>query len=79
MGKKNFFLQELKYGSTLEDSIHSAYEITSKQLINLLFTKYKFKEHLIAIKQYLLLGQGDFIQHLMVQLGYMIQFTLFLM
>nr|CAG8605196.1 12253_t:CDS:10 [Entrophospora candida] len=49
----------------LESSIDNAYKTTSKQLMNLLFAKYKLKEHLIAIKRYLLLGQGDFIQHLM--------------
>ncbi|CAJ0868824.1 6386_t:CDS:10, partial [Entrophospora sp. SA101] len=57
----------LKYGDIigLESSIDNAYKTTSKQLMNLLFAKYKLKEHLIAIKRYLLLGQGDFIQHLM--------------
>ena len=37
----------------------------SKRLLETLFKKYKFVEHLHAIRRYLLLGQGDFIRHLM--------------
>ncbi|CAG8455169.1 7996_t:CDS:10 [Acaulospora colombiana] len=61
----------LKYGDIieLESSIDATYTATSQQLLNILFTKYKLKEHFTALKRYLLLGQGDFIQHLMVQLG----------
>ncbi|CAG8543918.1 14495_t:CDS:10 [Acaulospora morrowiae] len=61
----------LKYGDimALESSIDATYNATSQQLLNILFVKYKLKEHFTALKRYLLLGQGDFIQHLMVQLG----------
>ncbi|CAG8494216.1 9687_t:CDS:10 [Diversispora eburnea] len=61
----------LKYGDmvALESSIDATYTATSQRLLNILFTKYKLKEHFIALKRYLLLGQGDFIQHLMAQLG----------
>ncbi|CAG8598062.1 10600_t:CDS:10 [Rhizophagus irregularis] len=61
----------LKYGDiiALESSIDATYTATSQRLLNILFTKYKLEKHLTALKQYLLLGQGDFIQHLMFQLG----------
>ncbi|CAG8503370.1 7710_t:CDS:10 [Gigaspora rosea] len=61
----------LKYGDiiALECSIDATYTTTSQRLLNILFTKYKLKEHFTALKRYLLLGQGDFIQHLMAQLG----------
>ena len=61
----------LKYGDiiALESSIDATYTATSQRLLNILFTKFKLKEHLTALKRYLLLGQGDFIQHLMAQLG----------
>ncbi|KAF0380096.1 Gamma-tubulin complex component 3 [Gigaspora margarita] len=61
----------LKYGDiiALECSIDATYTVTSQRLLNILFTKYKLKEHFTALKRYLLLGQGDFIQHLMAQLG----------
>ncbi|KAI9138608.1 Spc98 family-domain-containing protein [Paraphysoderma sedebokerense] len=61
----------LEYGNLalLETSIDSAYTITSKRLLDILFTKYKFMDHLTALKRYLLLGQGDFIQQLMDSLG----------
>ena len=39
--------------------------MTNKELIEILFHKYKFFEHCNAIRKYLLLGQGDFIQNLM--------------
>ncbi|KAI9022722.1 Spc98 family-domain-containing protein [Phycomyces nitens] len=60
-----------KYGDiqAVERSIDVTYLETSKQLINLLKSKYKMMEHLRALKRYLLLGQGDFIQHLMDTLG----------
>ncbi|CAG8720812.1 18621_t:CDS:10, partial [Dentiscutata erythropus] len=61
----------LKYGDiiALESSIDATYTATSQRLLSILFTKYKLKEHFTALKRYLLLGQGDFIQHLLAQLG----------
>ncbi|KAF9930238.1 Gamma-tubulin complex component 3 [Linnemannia zychae] len=61
----------LKYGdiAELEGSIDAAYVGTSQRLLHLLSTKFKLIEHLTAIKRYILLGQGDFIQHLMESLG----------
>ncbi len=38
---------------------------TSLHLLDVLNNKYKFMEHLKAMRRYLLLGQGDFIRHLM--------------
>ena len=38
---------------------------TSRHLLDVLYNKYKFMEHLKAMRRYLLLGQGDFIRHLM--------------
>ncbi|CAG8441389.1 8353_t:CDS:10 [Ambispora leptoticha] len=61
----------LKYGDiiALENSIDATYTATSKRLLNILYSKYKLMEHLKALKRYLILGQGDFIQYLMGQLG----------
>ncbi|EIE76966.1 hypothetical protein RO3G_01670 [Rhizopus delemar RA 99-880] len=60
-----------KYGETLavERAIDVIYLDTSQSLLNLLKTKYKLMDHLRALKRYLLLGQGDFIQCLMDVLG----------
>ncbi len=38
---------------------------TSAHLLHVLYTKYQLVEHLKAMRRYLLLGQGDFIRHLM--------------
>ncbi|KAI8641486.1 Spc98 family-domain-containing protein [Parasitella parasitica] len=59
--------QLFKYGETeqVEKSIEVAYSVTSRALLNILKTKYKLMDHLRALKRYLLLGQGDFIQYLM--------------
>jgi gamma-tubulin complex component 3 len=59
--------QAFKYGETqqVEKSIEVAYKETSEALLRLLKTKYKLMDHLKALKRYLLLGQGDFIQYLM--------------
>lgn len=63
--------QTFKYGEThvVEAAIDIAYLDTSKALLKLLKTKYKLMDHLKAMKRYLLLGQGDFIQYLMDVLG----------
>ncbi|KAI1314677.1 Gamma-tubulin complex component 3 [Mortierella claussenii] len=60
-----------KYGdiAELEGSIDAAYLGTSRRLLHLLTTKFKLVDHLTAIKRYILLGQGDFIQQLMESLG----------
>ncbi|XP_033637490.1 gamma-tubulin complex component 3 homolog isoform X1 [Asterias rubens] len=50
---------------SFQQVIDNAYRDTSKRLLHVLFTQYKFLDHLKAMRRYLLLGQGDFIQHLM--------------
>ncbi|ORZ25249.1 gamma-tubulin complex component protein [Absidia repens] len=60
-----------KYGDmqTIELCVDTMYLETSNQLLSLLKNKYKLMDHLLALKRYLLLGQGDFIQYLMGTLG----------
>uniref|UniRef100_A0A8C0U392 Tubulin gamma complex component 3 n=1 Tax=Cyanistes caeruleus TaxID=156563 RepID=A0A8C0U392_CYACU len=53
---------------TMEQSkkkIDAAYFETSKYLLDVLNKKYNLLEHMQAMRRYLLLGQGDFIRHLM--------------
>lgn len=52
--------------------VSKAAEVVNKKLLEVLLNKYKLYEHFQAIKRYLLLGQGDFIQYLMDLLGYYI-------
>ncbi|KAJ3015243.1 UNVERIFIED_CONTAM: Gamma-tubulin complex component 3, partial [Siphonaria sp. JEL0065] len=61
----------LAYGDStlLEKSINAAYTSISAHILDLLFGKYKLMTHLQALKKYLLLGQGDFVQNLMDKLG----------
>ena len=63
--------QELRYGDTagLEASIDKAYKTTMARLIYLMDSKFGLHEHLMALKKYLLLGQGDFIALLMESLA----------
>ena len=63
--------KELRYGdtATLETSIDKAYKTTMARLIHLMDNKFKFFDHLNALKKYLLLGQGDFIALLMESLA----------
>jgi len=49
----------------LRPIVEEVYQVVSKRLLEIFFQKYKFVEHLHAIRRYLLLGQGDFIRHLM--------------
>ncbi|XP_061091101.1 gamma-tubulin complex component 3 isoform X2 [Conger conger] len=50
---------------TFQGKIDAAYFDTSKYLLNVLNRNYLLLEHLQAMRRYLLLGQGDFIRHLM--------------
>eukprot|EP00118_Oscarella_pearsei_P015761 m.144765 g.144765 ORF g.144765 m.144765 type:complete len:863 (+) comp38407_c1_seq3:451-3039(+) len=52
-------------GSPLHQSVDLAYRETSKRLLEILYTQYNFLGHLKAMRRYLLMGQGDFIRHLM--------------
>ncbi|KAI0092720.1 gamma-tubulin complex DGRIP91/SPC98 component [Irpex rosettiformis] len=53
----------------LERSIDTAYQIASRRLFDIFFEKYGLLDHLLALKQYLLLGHGDFADQLMEALG----------
>ncbi|XP_076657908.1 gamma-tubulin complex component 3 isoform X1 [Halictus rubicundus] len=49
----------------LQNMMDTAYKATSTRVVEVLTKQYHFMDHLHAIKGYLLLGQGHFIQHLM--------------
>ena len=59
--------EEFEYGNNdmLMRTVEEALSATNARLLELIFKKYKLVTHLSAIKRYLLLGQGDFAQHLM--------------
>ncbi|CAL1700978.1 unnamed protein product [Somion occarium] len=61
----------LKYSDIagLERSIDAAYQIASRRLFDIFFEKYRLLDHLLALKSYLLLGHGDFIDQLMETLS----------
>ncbi|CAL5352041.1 unnamed protein product [Camellia sinensis] len=61
----------LGYGETdaLESLVTEAAKRIDKHLMDVMYKRYKFKEHCLAIKRYLLLGQGDFVQYLMDNVG----------
>jgi gamma-tubulin complex component 3 len=46
------------------------YSKINQEVLGILLDKYQLMSHLEALKRYLLLGQGDFIQNLMDLLGY---------
>jgi len=64
----------LKYSDIagLERSIDTAYSIASQRLFDVFLEKFKLLDHLRALKQYMLLGHGDFADQLMNTLGYLI-------
>jgi gamma-tubulin complex component 3 len=63
--------KELRYGdtATLEGWIDEAYKTTMKRLTYLMENKFNLFVHLQALKNYILLGQGDFIALLMESLA----------
>ena len=58
--------------SGLERSIDSAYRLASDRLFEVFIAKFKLLDHLSALRNYLLLGYGDFADQLMETLGYVI-------
>ena len=61
----------LGYGETdaLELLVSEAAKRIDKHLLDVIYNRYRFKDHCLAIKRYLLLGQGDFVQYLMDIVG----------
>ncbi|ONK66166.1 uncharacterized protein A4U43_C06F4810 [Asparagus officinalis] len=61
----------LGYGETdaLEALVIEAAKRIDRHLMDVVHGKYRFKDHCLAIKRYLLLGQGDFVQYLMDIVG----------
>jgi gamma-tubulin complex component 3 len=60
---ESMFSQDLD--GVFDKMVDTVYRETSRHLLHILHTKYKFMDHLKAMRRYLLLGQGDFIRHLM--------------
>ncbi|KAL4265001.1 Spindle pole body component [Pleurotus pulmonarius] len=61
----------LKYSDIagLERSIDAAYQVASGRLFDVFLDKFKLLDHLRALRQYLLLGHGDFADQLMEALA----------
>eukprot|EP00250_Pteridium_aquilinum_P012464 c20743_g1_i1 orf=307-2976(+) len=61
----------LGYGETeaLEVMVMEAARRIDRHLLKIIYEQYRFRDHCLAIKRYLLLGQGDFIQYLMDLVG----------
>lgn len=53
----------------LERSISLAYSVASQRLFDIFFDKFRLMDHLKALKDYLMLGKGDFVEILMESLG----------
>ncbi|KAI9217075.1 Spc98 family-domain-containing protein [Blastocladiella britannica] len=61
----------IEYGDLVafEHSIDHAAKITTERLVDRMFHEYGLMDHLGALKRYLLMGQGDFVQCLMESIG----------
>ncbi|PVD18317.1 hypothetical protein C0Q70_20866 [Pomacea canaliculata] len=60
---ESMLVQDLE--TSFQKHMDAVYSQTSLHLLEVLHTQYKFMDHLKAMRRYLLLGQGDFIRHLM--------------
>lgn len=63
MSTESLFSQEKD--ANFEAILEKNYLKTSKTVLQVLFDKYNLMDHLLAMRNYFLLGQGDFIRHLM--------------
>jgi len=63
--------KELRYGdmAVLDKQIDEAYKTTMRRLMHLMAHRFHIFDHLQALKNYILLGQGDFIALLMESLA----------
>lgn len=55
----------LGQANVLASTIDSVYHMVSRRLLEVFFGEFRFREHLAAMRRYMLLGQGDFTRHLM--------------
>jgi gamma-tubulin complex component 3 len=51
--------------TSLKRWVDHAYEVTNRELLNILMNKYMYEGHCNSIRKYLLMAQGDFMQCLM--------------
>lgn len=63
MSTESLFSQEKD--ANFENILEKNYVRTSKTVLQVLHDKYNLMDHLLAMRNYFLLGQGDFIRHLM--------------
>lgn len=63
--------ESLQFGQQegLRVVVDSVGKLVNKRLLSLMFEKSLLMRHCVALKRYLLLGQGDFIQLLMDLIG----------
>lgn len=64
-------LEEVGYGQidSLEGVLQEAAIEVNKRLLHVILEDYKLLDHCLALKKFLLLGQGDFVQQLLDRLG----------
>ncbi|PVU92548.1 hypothetical protein BB559_003689 [Furculomyces boomerangus] len=61
--------QELGDPDILKEHVDSIYEKVNSRLMEVMLTKHNLMDHIAAMKKYLLLEQGDFVQCLVENLG----------
>lgn len=55
----------LDFAADLQVRVRRAHTATGAHLLNVLRDRFKMLTHLHALRKFLLLGQGDFIRHLL--------------
>ncbi|XP_042149058.1 gamma-tubulin complex component 3 [Ixodes scapularis] len=58
-------LLEADRDDTFQQFLDQTYQERNRRVLAVLGSQFKLKEHLQALRQFLLLGQGDFVRHLM--------------
>jgi len=66
---RNASAEQLRDPAAIEAVVRRAAGEVDARLMEALFQNFRFMAHSRALKRYLLLGQGDFIEYLMVQVG----------
>ncbi|CAG5112812.1 Oidioi.mRNA.OKI2018_I69.chr2.g6986.t1.cds [Oikopleura dioica] len=60
----NALPEEMKYKDRLEHFVKFCSRTTSEKVVKVLLEEYHLKDHFVGLRQYMLLGHGDFIQAL---------------
>lgn len=69
IGELRSDVELVEFFSSLERAVSKVETVVNRRVMQVFMDKHKFLQHCLAIKRYLLLGQGDFVTYLMTSIS----------